>query len=240
MNEGQGPGPEDGCPQLRLCLSGHNCHPHPGDTCHSRQQQGECGRLWNGGRGARAVAWSPVTRHGLAQPGGAVAGGPEVRRKVSLLPRPLEGDRASVSPGNRGGDVGRVVTVHFGATECCPRPATSPGSQRWALSGPVGASWTAWSCLCHLGPIRDTLGASVSPVCLPPKSSYEGKGDIEGKGHRWHCAWEGSLLNYCYVAKPWPGRKGGNGLKQGLQQRYREEGLEPGLGSKRGGQIPGQ
>lgn len=97
-----------------------------------------------------------VTRHGLAQPGGAVAGGPEVRRKVSLLPRPLEGDRASVSPGNRGGDVGRVVTVHFGATECCPRPATSPGSQRWALPGPVGASWTAWSCLCHLGPIRDT------------------------------------------------------------------------------------
>lgn len=181
-----------------------------------------------------------VTRHGLAQPGGAVASGPEVRRKVSLLPRPLEGDRASFSPGNRGGGEGSVVTVHFGATECCPRAATSAGSQHRALPGPVGASWAAWSCLCHLGALRDTLGASVSPVCLPPKSSYEGKGDIEGKGHRWHCAREGSLLNYCYVAKPWPGRKGGNGLKQGLQQRYREEGLEPGLGSKRGGQSPGQ
>lgn len=117
-----------------------------------------------------------------ASPGsacGAVAGGPEVRRKVSLLPSPLEGDRTSVSPGNRDGDVGSVVTVRSGARECCPRPAISPGSQHRALPGPVRASWTARSCLCHLGPFKDTLAASVSPVCLPQKSGCEGKGDID-------------------------------------------------------------
>lgn len=43
-----------------------------------------------------------VTRHAPALPPGAVAVGPEVRRKVFLLPGLLEGDGASVFSGHSG------------------------------------------------------------------------------------------------------------------------------------------
>lgn len=50
---------------------------------------------------------------------GAVTVGPEARRKVSLLVSLLEGDRASVFPGNGGGGAGQH------GRECCPGLAVS-------------------------------------------------------------------------------------------------------------------
>lgn len=53
-----------------------------------------------------AVRWGSTAPSHQACPGfasGAVTVGPEARRKVSLLVSLLEGDRASVFPGNRCG-----------------------------------------------------------------------------------------------------------------------------------------
>lgn len=62
------------------------------------------------------------------------------------------------------------------ARECCPRLAVSLGSQG------TRASWTAWSCLCHLEQVRDTPGALVSSpaglnrVVVMAKVRYNVKG----------------------------------------------------------------
>lgn len=108
--------------------------PPPGAVCHCRQQQEEWARGQQEGRGAQAPQ-SPGLSWLCLQGCGCW---PRERRKVPLLPSPLEGDRASVFPGNRVGARGPSE-----ARECCPRRASSLGSQG-RVPGPLG---TARSCL---------------------------------------------------------------------------------------------
>lgn len=118
-----------------------------------------------------------VTRHVLALPPGTVAVGPEARRKMSLLPSPLEGDRASVFPGNGAGGVGQYINSLLRGQGMLPWAGCLP----WEPGQGTGASWDGLAmCLPSWASQRHPWSLSLL-VCLPQQSGYEGIVEVEGE-----------------------------------------------------------
>lgn len=164
VNEGQGHGLEDGCCQLRLLVRTQLPPPAPG-MCDAKQEEWERG----GVRGDKhSLAF---TRHVLALPPELWLLAQKREERCPCWPArwKVTGPQSSLGTG-----VGAWGSM---ARECCPRRAVSLGRQ-----GRIPGPWTAWSCLCHLGQVRDTFGDSVSLSACPNRVAVRARVMWKAKG----------------------------------------------------------